>query len=100
MQDDFNGKGTIFEDILKEIIALRKFKNHDYGNGFIKSYNAYGTPALFFDMLRKWQRLETLLLTNKEAQVKDETLEDTLRDLSLMCINGIIWLREKEKATE
>ena len=83
-----------FDEIVKDLTELRKLKNQDYGNGFIMQYNKYGKKALFFDMLRKWQRLETLLLSDKEIKVKDETLEDTLGDLAVMAINGIVWMKK------
>ena len=86
-----------FERIIKRLTELRKKKNHDYGDGFMKTYSRYGQGCLFFDLLRKWQRLENILNDNKKIQVEDETLQDTLGDLAVMCINGMIWLKQKEK---
>lgn len=94
--DTFNSAEE-FEKIVIQMIELRQKKNNDYGNGFIKTYDRYGKDALFYDMLRKWQRLETILHNNKEIKVSDETLEDTLMDLAAMSINGIIWLNRRKK---
>lgn len=90
-----------FEAIIKELTELRRKKNNDYGDGFIKTYSRYGKGCLFFDLLRKFQRLETILSDNKEIKVSDETLQDTLGDLAVMCVNGMIWLnREKKDGTK
>ena len=85
-----------FDKIIEEARLLRCKKNNDYGDGFMESYNAYGNKALFFDMLRKWKRLEKILLEDKELMVSDETLEDTLKDLSIMALNGVLWLRRNK----
>ena len=82
-----------FENIVKRLTELRAKKNSDYGDGFIKNYDRYGQRLIFFDLLRKWQRLENILLTEKETQVSDETIEDTLGDLAVMSINAMIWLQ-------
>ena len=82
---------------VNSMIQLREKKNHDYGDGFIESYNKYGKQALFFDLLRKWTRIEKILLKDNELKVADETVEDTLMDLAAMSLNGIVWLKRSKK---
>ena len=89
-----------FEEIVKALTELRRKKNNDYGDGFLKTYNKYGKQAVFFDILRKFQRLENFLLTGKTNEVKDENLEDTFGDIAVMAINNIIWLRQYKKDTK
>ena len=82
-----------FNKIVKQLTELRAKKNHDYGDAFLKTYNQYGNKALFFDLLRKFQRLENILVNDKTIKVSDETLEDTLGDIAVMAMNGMIWKR-------
>lgn len=92
---EFNSQKE-FEKLVKSLTKLRAKKNHDYGDGFMKNYIKYGSEALFFDILRKFQRLENILLNGGALKVADETLQDTLGDLAIMCINGMVWLNAKD----
>lgn len=69
-----------FANEAKQCVELYSKKNHDYGNSFDKGMDnigiAYGVGRIY----DKMNRLVTL--TKKEAQVKDESVDDTLRDLA------------------
>ena len=69
-----------FANEAKQCVELYYKKNHDYGNSFDKGMDnigiAYGVGRIY----DKMNRLVTL--TKKEAQVKDESIDDTLRDLA------------------
>lgn len=69
-----------FANEAKQCVELYSKKNHDYGNSFDKGMDnigiAYGVGRIY----DKMNRLVTL--TKKEAQVKDESIDDTLRDLA------------------
>ena len=69
-----------FTNEAKQCVELYSKKNHDYGNSFDKGMDnigiAYGVGRIY----DKMNRLVTL--TKKEAQVKDESIDDTLRDLA------------------
>ena len=69
-----------FANEAKQCVELYSKKNHDYGNSFDKGMDnigiAYGVGRIY----DKINRLITL--TKKEAQVKDESIDDTLRDLA------------------
>lgn len=86
-----------FVEIVGELTELRKRKNQAYGDGFLKQYNKYGEKALFFDLLRKWSRIESLLFEGNHNNVADETIQDTLGDMAVMCINGMVWMGKNDK---
>lgn len=69
-----------FANEAKQCVELYSRKNHDYGNSFDKGMDnigmAYGVGRIY----DKMNRLVTL--TKKEVQVKDESIDDTLRDLA------------------
>jgi len=92
-----------FEKVLEQAKILREKKNHDYGNAFLASYNdarelhtTKGNASIYWDLKRKFDRLDSLLLSNKANLVADETVEDTLLDISIMCANAIVALRERK----
>ena len=69
-----------FANEAKQCVELYSKKNHDYGNSFDKGIDnigmAYGVGRIYDKMNR------LITLTKKEAQVKDESIDDTLRDLA------------------
>lgn len=69
-----------FANEAKQCVELYSRKNHDYGNSFDKGMDnigmAYGVGRIY----DKMNRLVTL--TKEEAQVKDESVDDTLCDLA------------------
>lgn len=67
------------EKVCKDVEALLKKKNHDYGNSFSIQFEKYGIMSAMIRMDDKMRRLENLLNGN-QAQV-DESIEDTLLDL-------------------
>lgn len=70
--------------IMNCIVNLLVKKNHDYGNSFGDQLAEDGPIVFKIRMKDKISRLRTLLTT--EAQVKDESIEDTLRDIIGYCI--------------
>lgn len=71
---------AVLSSIRRTLIA----KNHDYGNSFGDQLTCRGNIVYVIRMEDKIRRLRTLLTT--EAQVKDESIEDTLRDIIGYCI--------------
>lgn len=91
-----------FEQVLEKARVLRAKKNHDYGNAFMASYNdskainsTRGNVSIYWDLKRKFDRLDNLLLNNSKMMVADETLEDTLLDISIMCVNAIVAIKAR-----
>lgn len=69
-----------FANEAKQCVELYSRKNHDYGNSFDKGIDNIGMAYGIGRIYDKMNRLITL--TKKEAQVKDESIDDTLRDLA------------------
>lgn len=65
-------------------------KNHDYGNSFEQSLDKFGLVASVVRLGDKMNRIESL--TKKEAQVKDESVKDTLLDMANYAIMTVMWL--------
>lgn len=80
-----------FMDITTDMTKTYEAKNHDYGNSFDQSLYKFGLIASIVRMNDKMNRLETL--ASKKAEVKDESIEDTLLDLANYAIMTVMWLR-------
>ena len=63
-------------------------KNHDYGDGFAQLRKRQPN-AILVRLFDKYMRLETLL-SGKKAQVKDESIDDTLMDLANYAIMELV----------
>ena len=62
-------------------------KNHDYGNSASDLYKKFGLISYIVRMNDKMNRINTLL--NKENEVEDEKIEDTLLDLANYCLLAV-----------
>ena len=76
-----------------EVAELVNKKNHDYGKSFDKSVDKYGAAAYFLRIADKISRAETL--SNKDALVLDEKIEDTLKDIKGYTLLYINYLNDK-----
>ena len=93
-----------------ELLQTFVDKNADYGNSFESSLEEYGLIAALIRMEDKMGRLRTLiksfminyLLDNKSdiAKVKDESISDTLRDLSNYALMASVWFDNKPTTQE
>ena len=66
--------------IANEIAELVEKKDKDYNSAFSKTLKEYGDVAYFLRIDDKLNRLKSLLLDNKDAEV-NESVEDTLKDI-------------------
>lgn len=82
--------------ICDSLNALYEAKNADYGDSFSKSYKEYGLTMSCIRLEDKLNRLKSLN-KNGKAQVKDESIQDTLADLANYAIMTLIELEEGEK---
>ena len=73
-----------FANEAKQCVELYSRKNHDYGNSFDKGMDNIGVAYGVGRIYDKMNRLVTL--TKEKAQVKDESIDDTLRDLACYAI--------------
>ena len=77
-------------DITANMAKTYAAKNHDYGNSFEQSLDKFGLVASIVRMGDKMNRIESL--SKKEAEVKDESIKDTLLDLANYAIMTVMWL--------
>ncbi|MDB6352707.1 DUF1599 domain-containing protein [Trichococcus sp. K1Tr] len=80
-------------EICERLNHLYAAKNKDYGDSFGDSFQEYGLtmPAIRLD--DKLHRFKQLI--KQEAEVKDESITDTLMDLANYAIMTIIELENK-----
>ena len=78
-------------NIALEIGELVEKKDKDYNSAFSKTLKEYGDVAYFLRIDDKLNRLKSLLLRSKDAEI-NESAEDTLKD-----IVGYTLLMLKEK---
>lgn len=84
------------EDQYKHQLETFKRKNHDYGNSFEKSLDAFGLVAGIVRMNDKFERLVSLNDPSKDAHIASESLVDTLEDLSNYAAMAACWLKGKK----
>ena len=84
-------KIEIHKNICDSLNDLYKKKNQDYGDSFEKSYKEYGLTMSLIRLEDKLNRLKSLN-KNGNAQVKDESVQDTLMDLANYAIMTLIEL--------
>ncbi len=81
-------------DAHKELQEIFVKKNTDYGNSFEESLEKHGLIAAIVRMEDKMSRLNTL--SKNDALVKDESIIDTLKDLSNYALMTAVWLEQDE----
>jgi len=84
-----------FMDITTDMAKTYAAKNHDYGNSFEQSCDKFGIIASVVRLGDKMNRIESL--TTKEAEVKEESIKDTLLDLANYAIMTVMWLNQQPK---
>lgn len=84
-----------FMSITNNMAKTYAAKNHDYGNSFEQSLDKFGLVASVVRLGDKMNRIESL--TKKEAQVKDESIKDTLIDMANYAIMTVMWMNKNQK---
>ena len=84
-----------FMDITTDMAKTYTDKNHDYGNSFEQSCNKFGIIASVVRLGDKMNRIESLAI--KKAEVKDESIKDTLLDMANYAIMTVMWLNTQSK---
>lgn len=84
------------EELADRITDLYCRKNADYGDAFARSLNKYGIVAALVRVNDKINRLCSLTAPGREAQVKDESILDTLLDLASYAIMAVMWMTEAQ----
>ena len=86
-----------FAEEAKQCTELYSKKNHDYGNSFDKGMDTIGMAYGVGRIYDKMNRLVTL--TKEDAVVKDESIDDTLRDLACYSIMMLTY-RKRQRANK
>ncbi len=86
--------GKIFEEMFSTYVK----KNADYGNSFEKSIEKFGLVASAVRLSDKLERFSNLICN--DAQVKDESIEDTLLDMANYAAMTVLYLRKTRKDNE
>lgn len=73
--------------ILVQCLNTGIHKNHDYGSNNILRF---GSKGIYVRIVDKLSRVSNLLLTQKQAEVFDEKIEDTMLDIINYCIYDIM----------
>lgn len=79
-----------------ELLAIFEKKNTDYGNSFEESLEKHGIIAAIVRMEDKMGRLNSLTKPGSKQKVSDESLVDTLKDLSNYALMTAVWLEEEK----
>ena len=82
----------LHNEICQRLNDICTRKNKDYKNSFSDTWDEFGVISLVIRLNDKMLRLKQL--SKYEAQVKDESLKDTLMDMANYCILGIIELEK------
>lgn len=83
-----------------ELTDIFEKKNADYGNSFEESLEKHGLIAAVVRMEDKMLRLTNLSKNNTEQLVSDESLIDTLKDLSNYALMTAVWLEQTQLLKE
>lgn len=86
-----------FVDEAASCIELYAKKNHDYGNSFEKGCDAIGPAYATGRIYDKVNRLVNV--TKTESEVKDESVEDTLKDLACYSLMYLAYLDKTRTAS-
>ena len=81
-------------EIFEERLALAKRKNNDY-SGTVDNIPLMGLQGIAIRLFDKVCRLHTLTVAGKTQQVKDESIRDTLLDISNYSDYGCLLLDGK-----
>ena len=84
-----------FRDIVEEMAKTYEKKNADYGDSFGISVRKYGNIAALTRISDKFNRIENLIL-NGNAQVKYESLLDSLKDLACYCVMTVMAIEDND----
>lgn len=87
-------KVDVHKNICNKLNQIYQKKNEDYGDSFSKSMAQYGMAMPCIRLEDKLNRLKSLTVHNKQKQVNDESIEDTLLDLANYAIMTVMELEK------
>ena len=87
-------------EIVTALNQLYAEKNADYGDSFGETYQKLGFISALTRISDKYNRLISLATKpEEERKVKDESIQDTLLDLSNYCIMTVIEMEAEKENT-
>ena len=93
----YESKNGVYHTIANEVADLVQKKNRDYGSSFDNLIDKYGIIGYLIRISDKISRIEALSKKNDNALVKDEKMEDTLKDIIGYTILMINYIRNSKK---
>lgn len=90
-------KEQLHREICNGLHELYVAKNHDYGDSVHDTYIKYGLTSFLVRMEDKLNRIRTLNNKSEDIKVKDEKIEDTLRDLANYAIIALVELKSDKE---
>ena len=88
------------QDICENLHTIFVNKSQDYGDSFGETYQKLGIISALTRISDKYNRLVSLATkTEEERRVKDESIQDTLLDLSNYCIMTVIEMEAEKENT-
>lgn len=97
-KSDFNGNGSSFSSILKEMQELYEKKNHDYGNSFSKTVQEFGFKPAIARINEKFERVKQMV-KGEQMQV-NESMRDNLIDIANYCVLTIVEIDNQTNKSE
>lgn len=91
---------TNMKEAYSELLSIFEKKNADYGNSFEESLEKHGIIAAIVRMEDKMMRLNSLTKKGTEQKVSDESLIDTLKDLSNYALMTAVWLEDGKSSSK
>ena len=88
------------ESVCSELSTLYHKKNHDYGDAYHESFEEYGIIVAAVAIGNKYRRLKTLALNGNKAEVKTESIRDTLMDMANYAIMTVMEIEMTELENE
>ena len=85
-----------FAELAQECVELYAKKNADYGNSFDDNMDKFGEIVGTIRIGDKYSRLEQLTKPNNKANVKDESIDDTLIDLACYALMMLSYRKRKQ----
>lgn len=83
-----------FREMCESMIETYEKKNHDYGDSFHKTFQEYGMVMPCIRLEDKVNRLKSLVDNN--AEVTNESVEDTLLDIANYAIMTLMEKKQDE----
>ena len=82
-----------FKQIVSEMADTYEKKNADYGNSFETTLDKWGVNIGLARIEDKFNRI-TSLLSSSDQKVKDESIDDTLKDMATYTIMLLMWMQK------